>query len=312
MSQVEDHLWGIILAGGNGNRLKGFLKQLYNTNRPKQYCTITGTRSMLRHTLDRARCLIAKDHLLTVVNCDHLTYLDGQLNDQPPGTIIEQPCYRETGPSILLPLLNIHRRDPQALIVIFPSDHFIIEESRFMEYVREAGFFVNRTPESVVLLGIQPDRPETGYGWIERGGKIPWVGNNDFYHVRRFWEKPKVKMAEILQMKGCLWNTMVLVGTANTLLQHFQTLTPDLFQLCRIVRATLGSLHEKEIMRGAYSVMPSLNFSSSILERIPRHLCVLHLTGIYWNDWGEEDRVRLDMETFHLKPVTMTGSSIVY
>src|SRR5262245_26114855 len=107
LSQGINHLWGIVLAGGNGMRLQPFIKELYGVALPKQYCALTGTRSMLRHTIDRARMLIPRQQLVTVVNKSHLQYAEEQLSDQPADTVVVQPMCRETGPGILLPLVHI-------------------------------------------------------------------------------------------------------------------------------------------------------------------------------------------------------------
>src|SRR5262245_39226284 len=172
MSNHESHLWGIILAGGEGKRLQSFIKTRFGEERPKQFCTFVGTRSMLRHTVDRAKMLMPEDRLLTVVNHSHLKYVEEQLYDQPMENIIVQPLSRETGPGILLPLLHIAHRDPEAVVAVFPSDHFILDEQRFAELVRLAYGFALSRPHLPVVLGIDPKYPEPGYGWIEKGYEI--------------------------------------------------------------------------------------------------------------------------------------------
>jgi mannose-1-phosphate guanylyltransferase len=110
VSETGRQVWGIILAGGEGKRLQPFIRSEYGSVAPKHYCVFTGTRSMLRHTIDRAEMLIPPERLLTIVNKDHLGYVHEQLADRPLGTIIIQPFKRETGPAILYPLLEVYQR----------------------------------------------------------------------------------------------------------------------------------------------------------------------------------------------------------
>jgi mannose-1-phosphate guanylyltransferase len=153
-----------------------------------------------------------------------------ELYDRSSETIIVQPYNRETAPSILLPLLHVHQRDPEAIVAILPSDHFILEEEPFMASVENAAAFVSGHPDYLVLLGVEPRGPEVEYGWIELGRTIVRHRSTEVYQVVCFWEKPSFDQADALYLKGCLWNTMVLVAPARVLLGLFESLTPTLMQ----------------------------------------------------------------------------------
>src|SRR5262245_7386775 len=140
------HLWGIVLAGGDGRRLQPFVRTCFGAERPKQYCAFLDHRSLLRHTLARAERLIPPERLLTIITQRHLPYAREELHDRPPETTLVQPCNRETGPGILLPLLHVHRRDPEAVVVLLPADHFIREEARFMAAIACAAAYASECP----------------------------------------------------------------------------------------------------------------------------------------------------------------------
>lgn len=300
MNSTNKNLWGIILAGGAGKRLLEFTKQLYGYPRPKQYCVITGARSMLEHTLDRARLLISPDRLLTVITQSHKKYIDELPHDQPGESFVIQPECRDTGPGILLPLLKIHHFDPNSTVVTFPADHFILENQKFMGYVKHAVDFVNVHHESIVLIGVKPHRPEAEYGWIEPGTElIPYRGRI-FYPVRKFWEKPSLERVELIQAAGCYWNTFVLIGKASTFMKHIQKHMKEVTVHFRPIQEAFGTSQEDEAIKWAYMNIPSRNFSQSVLEHISEHLCVLEASNVYWSDWGNERRIRLDVEKFNL------------
>lgn len=301
MNTEKSHLWGIILAGGAGKRLQDFTKRLYGYPRPKQYCVITGARSMLEHTFQRARLLISPDHLLTVITQSHKPYADEIPLDQPPESYLIQPENRDTGPGLLLPLMKIHQYDPRSTVVTFPSDHFILDNKRFMEYVRHAVHFVKSYQDIIILIGVRPHRYEGEYGWVEpMKVNFSFRGVN-FYPVNRFIEKPQPDMVNALHANGSLWNTFVLVGQVSTFLKHFREHLPEVFQVFDSIYNTISTTQEEEAIRKAYRHLPPVNFSKSVLERITEHLYVLEASGIYWSDWGNEQRIRHDVKRFGLK-----------
>jgi mannose-1-phosphate guanylyltransferase len=295
----QEHLWGIILAGGEG-RLRPFIRACFGVDHPKQYCSLINHHSMLYHTLRRAERLIPPERLLVIITDPHLRYAQEALHDRSLEMLIVQPCNRETGPGILLPLLHTHRRDPEAVVVLLPSDHFIREEARFMAAVKHAAAFVSGRPEYPVLLGVEPTGPEVEYGWIEPGEVLGNRQGEAVYQVRHFWEKPTLEKAADLYLQGYLWNTMVLVARATVLLELFQELTPELMDAFDPIGQTLGSPREAEAIRVTYAKLPAVNFSQAILARCPHRLGVLRVQGVYWSDWGDSERIQRDRARFAL------------
>jgi mannose-1-phosphate guanylyltransferase len=253
---------------------------------------------MLRHTIARAERLIPHKRLLTVVTRQHFDYAREELHDRSPETVIVQPINRDTGPGILLPLLHVYRRDPKAVVALLPSDHFISEEDRFMASVETAASFATAYPDRPILLGVEPNRSETEYGWIEAGEVVGQCRGKELHLVRRFWEKPDLHTAHGLYLNGCLWNTMVLIGQAGTLLSLFVRLTPRLFIALHRICSSLGLPQQADALEKVYSDLPAINFSQEILTRSSHRLGVLRVKGIYWNDWGNPEQVRHDIARF--------------
>jgi mannose-1-phosphate guanylyltransferase len=298
MQTTHAHLWGIILAGGDGRRLQPFVRAYFGSERPKQYCTFFGSDSMLRQTINRAERLIPPERLLTVVTRPQLSYAQAELDDRSPDSVIIQPCNRETGPGILLPLLHVQRRDPEAIVVLLPSDHFVVGEARFMAAVAAAAAFVRHTAGRLILLGVEPTQAEIDYGWIEVGDELGHEQGETLYQVLRFWEKPSLAQARVLFRQGYLWNTMVVVGYASVLVTLFQLLAPALMEAFRPVHRVLGSPREADVLDAVYAQLPAVNFSQAILAQSAQRLAALHLQGVYWSDWGDPRRLLLDLARF--------------
>jgi mannose-1-phosphate guanylyltransferase len=298
---MQEHLWGIVLAGGEGRRLQPFIRACFGCDRPKQFCAFLGGRSMLRHTLLRAERMIPPEHLLIILTQPHLSYAQLELYDRPPATVIVQPCNRETGPGVLLPLLHIAQRDPEALVVLLPCDHFIRGEDRFMAAIGQAAAFVSEHPEYPVLLGVEPTGPEIEYGWIEPGEVLGDMPGAAISQIRRFWEKPPLPKAQRLYQQGALWNTMVLVVRAAVLLALFEAHTPALTCAFDPVRQALGSPSEADVVQQAYATLASVNFSEAILSPTCHRLGVIRVSGIYWSDWGDAARIQQDRARFGLQ-----------
>ncbi len=298
MSERDRKVWGIILAGGDGKRLQSYVQERFGCDVPKQYCTFTGTRSMLRHTIDRAEMLIQPKRLLTIVGKDHFRYAQAQLADRPRETVLIQPTARETGPAILYPLLHVYQRDPEATVCLFPSDHFVLDERSFMNYIEYSTEYVASNPQSIVLLGALPQRPDREYGWIVTGDHMAGKNAQRVYRVSKFVEKPDVSTSQLLYHKGSLWNTMVIVGNARALLANFRKFAPKTYQALWETREVLGSSLEKQVLAEVFSRISPMNFSYSVLEKNPVGLRTVKIEGVYWSDWGDGNRIEADIARY--------------
>lgn len=296
MQYGNKSLMGVILAGGEGVRLQRFVTNVYGYHRPKQYCTFTGTRSMFRHTVDRAAMLIPHNRLFAVVNVDHRDYVKAELKNIPSMTVVEQPCLRDTSAGILYPLLKIDKINPDATVAIFPSDHFILDERKFIGHVEKASQFVDENPKSIVLLGIKPQRNEAGYGWIEPTRELYSDGESKVFNVKKFIEKPESSVTDNLIKNGCMINTFVMVGKCAAFIKYISRCIPELSGAFQPIRNKFGTTFEDITVKRFYKYLPSVNFSKYVLEMIPNHLNVLEVNDVYWSDWGDEHRISNDIE----------------
>jgi len=184
-----------VLAGGHGVRLRALTRHLYGEERPKQYAVLVGTRSLLRQTLDRVVLAIPWERILVVTLRDHASYFGAEFTGGRAPQLLVQPEDRGTAAAILLAAHRIRAWDPEAVVVMFPSDHFILEETVFMAHVASVAAGIGQEPGWIVLFGAQPTEPETEYGWIEPGEPLGETAAGSLRRVRRFWEKPPAETA---------------------------------------------------------------------------------------------------------------------
>lgn len=295
MRRQYEHLWAIILAGGDGVRMREYLKTQRNADCPKQFAKIVGTHSMLRHTIERVKRIVPLQRIRIVVNNQHLKYVHAEIPEPERKSLVVLPCNRETAVGILLPVVQIAAQDPSACITVFPSDHFVMEEQHFMNFVDGAVDFVHRCPETVALLGIPSKDADTNYGWIEPSSSFLRYQGNRFHSVERFVEKPSPKMADTLHSKKCLWNSMVFAARADTLLGLFRKSTPKLYDQMEAMKQLITSPGGMAQLDGQYTRLPSYGFSKAILEPNAKHLRVIRAEGVTWSDWGNQDRVESDL-----------------
>ena len=281
----------IVLAGGDGTRLRALTRTLTGDDRPKQFCRILGPETLLEQTRRRALMLVRPERLLTVVTRRHERFYTPLLADAPRRSMIVQPENRGTATAIVLALLRLGGVAPADPVVVLPSDHYVSDDAAFMARVEGAFEAVLARPDLVVLLGIAPNRPEVEFGWIDPGALIlgawPWP----LYRVARFWEKPRLAVAARLAQGGGLWNSFVIVAQPSTLGNLIRAAVPSLVEAFAPARARLGTPWEDEALRSVYARLPSADLSKHVLQRHPANLAVLPVSGLSWNDLGDPARV---------------------
>ncbi|MBD3334133.1 MAG: hypothetical protein GF355_01300, partial [Candidatus Eisenbacteria bacterium] len=164
-SSLSTKPWGIVYTVGAEKSLRRMIRHYLGEGRPKPYCTFTGSRSLIQHSLDRARRLVGPRRIVTVANLRHREFFRDAVRQPVPGETIYLPRGdRGTGTSVFYALAHIIEQDPNATVLLLPADHFVYPEERFFNYVRYAQQFVASHPSRIAVLGAIPDRPEPGYG----------------------------------------------------------------------------------------------------------------------------------------------------
>ena len=281
----------VVLAGGDGMRLRPLTERWLGRHVPKQYCTFAGTRSMLDHTLDRAARLCDPSRILTVVGRHHRDVLRTRASRATDGAFIEQPANLDTAPGVLLGLVHAMHRDPDATLVVFPSDHFVYPEWRFVAKVQVAIQAAERLGDRILLLGAAPTDIEDEYGWIVPSDDLGRQPAHRVFAVESFVEKPGPAEAARLYERGALWNTLVLVARARTLWELACERLPGLTPFFSVLQAAIGTRREARVLDEVYETMPRVNFSSELLERASDRIAVQSLDGVLWNDWGQPARI---------------------
>jgi mannose-1-phosphate guanylyltransferase len=274
---MHGNRWSIILAGGEGRRLRELTTTRAGIIVPKQFCSLAGGPTLLAETLARAEGLCARERILVAVSARHEGFWREELRRLPSENVIVQARARGTGPGLLLPLLSILERDLEADVVVLPSDHHVADELVLRRALVSALAAVRRDPRQIVLLGIAPDAPDTRYGWIVPKPKEP---AREAMGIELFVEKPCRETARRLQARGALWSSLLFASQGLGLFAAFSRAQPGL------VRAFAGRPIE-----AVYQTLPSVDFSRDVLERVTDRLAVVRVPPCGWSDLGTPDRV---------------------
>ena len=283
--------WSVILAGGEGERTRPFIEDWLGYHKPKQFCSFVGTRSMLQHTWDRADYITHPERKITVIAQGHLREVLAQSEHRSSGQVIGQPHNCDTAAGIFLPLTYIRAQNLHATAVLYPSDHFVFPEIRFMETVEKAIHATTILHDRIMLLGVRPTSLELEYGWIEPGGPLEWSGGLCVRRVHAFLEKPNVAQGLAARANGALWNTFIMASKVETLWRLGWKCMPEVMERFEQLEKVIGTSQEGPMLREIYQDMPRRNFSSDLLACVPDSIGVIELKGVLWSDWGRPERI---------------------
>lgn len=290
-SQGNDHVWALVLAGGDGNRLRSLTTTADGTAVPKQYCSLHGDQTLLDNALTRAEAVVAKENVLTIVAAHHRQWWQGPLNKYDDNQVIVQPKNCGTAIGIMLPLLHILKRDPRAKIVMLPSDHHVREESILTDVLSQAVSRINQEEhDKMIVLGMEPDEADSELGYIVPDQHLGYGISS----VSSFVEKPPLLRAHQLISQGALWNTFIVAAKAEVLLKLFAQRCAGILEDMREVISNnqYDNRLQSLLLNELYSRLPSLDFSKDILQGLESTLELLSVPFCGWTDLGTPRRVR--------------------
>jgi mannose-1-phosphate guanylyltransferase len=281
------HNWALVLAGGNGSRLQSLTTTASGVAIPKQFCSLGGEESLLHDALRRARAVASPERTCAIVADHHRRWWQSLHLDIPSSNLISQPRNRGTATGILLPLLHILHRDPDAMLLVLPSDHYVRNEDILAGSLQSAMLELGRDPGHVVLLGITPEDADPELGYIVAEGD----SGSAVRVVREFVEKPNAATARALMARGGLWNSFIFAASGHALMGAFEARCPDLVGEMRHIVTSPASALGRGRLAQLYDDLPALDFSRDILQRSPELLRVMTVPPCGWSDLGTPRRV---------------------
>ncbi|MFN8678990.1 MAG: sugar phosphate nucleotidyltransferase [Thermomicrobiales bacterium] len=277
----DSRFWAIVPAGGSGTRLW----PLSRAARPKFLLALTGKRSLLQQTVDRLAPLAGPERTLVVCGPAHAAPVARQLPELPEGNIIVEPAPRGSAPAIALATALIARREPNAIVGSFAADHEVADPDAFNRAIETA--IVAARHGWLVTVGLEPTRPETGYGYIERSDDV--VAQTDHgtaYRSARFVEKPDLPTAiAYLEAGRSLWNASMFVWQASTLLNEVARLQPELYAAVMRIAAAWGTPEQEQVTARVWADLADSTIDQGILEHAERVAVVPASMG--WSDVGD-------------------------
>jgi mannose-1-phosphate guanylyltransferase len=276
--------WAIVLAGGDGSRLRRLTTDGSGASVPKQFCSLRGGASLLNETLLRAESLAPRRRICAVVAAQHERWWREPLSSLPLPNVLVQPENRGTAVGILLALLHILEHDDLARVLVLPADHHVSDEPALSVAMAQAVVRVRKEPTAIVLLGMPPEEPDPELGYI-----LPALGGDDrFAPVARFVEKPTAAEARTLLSRGALWNSFIVSAHAPTLLGMISRYDPELVVR---MRTAIRTSRAPAALASLYPTLPGIDFCRQILQGRELLLRVLRVPACGWSDLGTIERV---------------------
>jgi len=279
---MDKNYYCVIMAGGIGSRFWPLSK----TERPKQFLDILGTgRTLLQQTYDRFHKIMPPENIFVVSNLEYKEIIAVQLPDVPEENILLEPLRRNTAPCIDYANFRIHQKNPDAMIVVAPSDHLIMKEEEFLRSVEQGLKFVESN-DALLTLGIVPSRPETGYGYIQSlDKKVKGFESLSLRQVKTFTEKPDLKLAQVFLESGDFyWNAGIFFWSLKTIMNSFETHLPEIHSLFKEGIGIFGTEHEAEFIHKTYGNCRNISNDYGVMEKAENAFVLISDFG--WSDLG--------------------------
>ena len=287
----QSHTWALVLAAGDGMRLASLTTNQDGRAVPKQFCSLNGGESLLQASLRRARQIVPRRRICAIVARSHECYWRATLRSLAQANVIVQPRNRGTANGLLLGVLRILERDPQARIILLPAGHHVLDERSLIRAIRAAEALVRRDTQGtlkrrLLLVGISPEAPDPGLGYIVQGASL----GTGIRCVSQFIEKPPAAVARTLIVHGALWSSLILSAHGTAVVASIRECYPDIVD--NMINALrLDATHGTCALEDLYEHLPEVDFSRSIAQGTDSALCVYTAPRCGWTDLGTPQRV---------------------
>ena len=252
----------VIMAGGIGSRFW----PMSTPQCPKQFLDITGCgKTMIQQTFERYDGIIDIDHVWVVTSKNYKELVLEQLQGINPQHVLLEPCMRNTAPCIAYVSWKIQKEDPEALMVVAPSDHLVLKKNAFKNYI-EKGFKFLESWEGIITMGMQPNEPNTGYGYIEQGEEV--FAGEGIYKLKSFREKPDLKTAiTYLEQGGFTWNSGIFMWSAEVIVQEMRKYNPDIAEIMDKIAPALFTEKEQEVVNELFPQCNKISIDYAVMEK---------------------------------------------
>ncbi len=270
--------YALIMAGGAGTR---FWPKSRLSN-PKQFINLFGDDTMIQKTVKRLRNFMPQEHIMVITNEDYVSIVREQVPDLNPSYIIGEPVPRNTAPCVAAAAALLYQKDPDGMMVVLPADHLIGNNEEFYSVLETASNIANKE-NSLVTIGIEPNRPETGYGYIRKQSYAEiFESGHPVFEVRNFTEKPDSKTAlQFLESGEYLWNSGIFVWKISTITEAFKQYLPEVYTC---METLMESDKKPNDIEDFYQACPSVSIDYGIMEKADK----VHVVpgNFDWNDVG--------------------------
>lgn len=300
---INQNNYCVIMSGGVGSRFWPFSRKTY----PKQFLDFFGTgRSLLQQTFDRFNKIIPTKNIFIVTNEDYSNLVQEQIPEINKSQILLEPTRRNTAPCIAWASYHIRELNPNANIVVAPSDHLILKEDEFLNSISNGLQYVAEN-NNLLTLGITPNRPETGYGYIQIADHI----NESLYKVKTFTEKPQLDLAKVFVESGeFYWNSGLFMWNVNSILQSIDQFLPEIASKLDAGKGIYTTPKEKNFIQENFPACPNVSIDFGIMEKAEN--VYVSLGDFGWSDLGTWGSLYDLSDKDENKNVTLKGDSIFY